>query len=77
MNEVDSDNNIVGNVPFYDMSIPSKKSTLVQKVAFVLKCLLALVIIGGLIAGIVYVYRKFGHKIPKVTKPAVVNRASS
>ena len=79
MNEVDSDNNIVGDVPFYDFTYPSKKSTAIQKVAFVLKCILGLVIIAGLIAGIVYIFRKFGKQIKeKAAKvPKVMSKAAA
>ena len=77
MNEVDSDNNIVGDVPFYDFTYPSKKSTSIQKVGFVLKCILGLVIIAGLIAGIVYIFRKFGKQIKAVKVPKVMSKAAT
>ena len=77
MNEVDDDNNIVGNVPFYDLTPPSQKSSVVAKVAFILKSILALVIIAGLIGGLVYVYRKYGDKVPKIKAPKVMKKAST
>ena len=77
MNEVDEDNNIVGGVPFYNVSFPDKKTPLTQKVAYVLKVILMLVIIAGLIGGIVWVYRKYGSKIKSVKIPKVVKPQNS
>ena len=77
MNEVDDDNNIVGDVPFYNVSFPSKKSPLVEKVAFVLKCILMLVILGGIIAGIVYLCRKYSDKIKRVKMPKLNKKSNT
>ena len=72
MNNLDEDGEIHGNIPFYDGKIPSAKSSTKYIVAFVLKCVLMLVILAGLIYGIIFVYRKFSGKQTKV-KP---NKAS-
>ena len=77
MNEVDEDNNIVGDVPFYNVSFPAKKSPMVEKVAFVLKVILILVIIAGLIYGMILCYRKCGDRLKKVKVPKVVKQANS
>ena len=77
MNEVDEDNNIVGDVPFYNVQFPSKKSPTVEKVAFALKIILILVIIAGLIYGIILCYRKYGNRIKKVKIPKAVKKADS
>merc|ERR1719491_1053683 len=68
LNTVDEDNNIVGDVPLYDLSPPHHKAGVVEKVSFVLKCILFLALIAGLIYGVVYVYRKFGHKLPEIKR---------
>ena len=73
MNEVDEDNNIVGDVPFYNVSFPAKKSPMIEKVAFVLKCILMLVILAGLIYGIILCYRKFGARIRRAKMPKMTS----
>ena len=69
MNEVDDDNNIVGDVPFYNVDIPHKKAPLIQKVAFFLKCVLMLVIVIGLVAGCYFCYKKYNDRVRRVKMP--------
>ena len=59
MNEVDEDNNIVGDQPFYGMTFPSKESSTKEIVRFVLMSVLILMILSGLVYGIYYLYQRY------------------
>ena len=59
LNEVDEDNNIVGDQPFYYGNIPTHEASLKEKVKFVLLWLLVFVIIAGALFGIVKLFRKY------------------
>ena len=59
LNEVDSDNNIVGDQPFMGMTFPSKRATLLTKVKFFLSWVLTLLVIGLLIAASYFIYKRY------------------
>ena len=58
MNEVDEDNNIVGDQPFYGVSFPSKESTTAEHVRF---WLIFIIVIGVIAAAIYGLYRLYKH----------------
>ena len=58
MNEVDDDNNIVGDQPFMGMTF-SKKSPLLDTVRSILTAALILVIFSAAVYGIYKLYKKY------------------
>ena len=58
MNEVDDDNNIVGEQPFLGVSFPSKKSPLVDRIRFLLVCIIFLLLAVAAIGGLVYLFKR-------------------
>ena len=61
----------------YGRSKFKEKAETVEKVAFVLKIILILVIIAGLIYGMILCYRKYGNRIKQVKMPKAVKKADS
>ena len=58
MNEVDDDNNIVGDQPFMGMTF-SKKNTLLDTVRSILTAALILVIVSAALFGVYKLYLKY------------------
>ena len=69
MNEVDEDNNIVGDQPFLGMTFPSKKSSFNEKIRFTLEILLLLALITFIIWSLYMLYKKLSVNATKPKKP--------
>jgi len=69
MNEVDENNNIVGDQPFLGMTFPSKKSSFNEKIRFTFEIFFLLAVLTFIIWILYMLYKKLGVNAAKQKIP--------